>query len=446
VPEAEAEVRARSLPRSPDSAAGGPAFGRASHAPARSIAEAIVRIQTAGGNRAAVSAMRMLQRQPTFGNLYPKDAPARGSERLIVRLEQVDGVWREIGIKYSHTARGLYDFVVRDGKLWAVKAKNTWRALGHTEAARGKRVEFAGQVEFEGGKVKRWNDGSGHFRPAPEFRDRAIKAGLPKDEPGRKFFNRHPDAVKRPRPPSERIGPQLPVEQPATHPRSPGEPPKIDSGPPRLRELERHYGSEARQVEKAAATETKFGRLTLRVGEILEGLLPGPQDALFLLFDLLAAMQVGHDAAVKRGTERGFANGFAAGLLGASETELQNLAPRVVNLTVESEVGGTTGVEERAETMALRRGYRWSYQFTPEQRRHLRLQAFDVLVREGWKAGLDDEDLCDQRNIEEIARVLRPQINELLAKARAGAAQRREREDYERRSAREVLTGGQHTI
>ena len=77
------------------------------------------------------------------------------------------------------------------------------------------------------------------------FRKAAIDAGLDKDA-----FDRHPDNLKRPRPPGTK-GPQLPVEQPATRPRTPGEPAKVGPGPARLDELERYR---ARRSAPAAPT------------------------------------------------------------------------------------------------------------------------------------------------------------------------------------------------
>jgi hypothetical protein len=199
-----------------------------------------VALQRAAGNRATARAVAVLQRQPTFGNLFPDDEPMPGAE--VVRLEKVAGKWKEIGRRFTRTARGTYDFVVRDGRLWAVKAKRTFGAAGHTEAAQGNRVAFAGQATFEAGTLKGWNDGSGHFRPAAAdpaepFRKAAVDAGLDKEA-----FDRHPDSMKRPRPPGEK-GPQLPVEQPPTRPHDQGEPVKVGPGPPRLDELERDYGT-----------------------------------------------------------------------------------------------------------------------------------------------------------------------------------------------------------
>ena len=189
---------------------------------AHELAHVVQQSSGTAGMVAAQGAM-LLQRAPTYGNL-PRDAPALGSSGDVIRLRNVNGTWKEVGGRYGRTARGNYDFVVKDGEIFAVKSKRTMGALGHTEAARGERVSWAGQVEFEGGKVKSWNDGSGHYRSLSSMREPAVQAGLPNEK-----FIQHPETAPRPRPKASM--PQLPVEQPATKPRVPGEQPKVGSGP-----------------------------------------------------------------------------------------------------------------------------------------------------------------------------------------------------------------------
>ena len=194
----------------------------------------------------------LLQRQPwqpdpggpTYGNV-PRDLPAPGSSGKVVTLENIRGTWKEVGPRYTRTARGSYDFVVMDGKIKAIKVTRTTGVIGgHTEAAQGRRVNWAGQVEFEAGKVQTWNDGSGHYKPlsstlaggsGPGFRQPAVEAGLPDDK-----FVQHTDNAVRPR--GAASAPQLPVHQPATRPRTPGEPPKVGPGPARMEEFAARYG------------------------------------------------------------------------------------------------------------------------------------------------------------------------------------------------------------
>jgi hypothetical protein len=196
----------------------------------------------------------LLQREPrgpTYGNL-PRHLPAPGSSGAVVRLKEVRGTWKEIGPRYTRIARGNYDFVVKEGEIFAVKAKGTMGAIGHTEAARGERVSWAGQVKFEAGQVLGWDDGSGHYRSLSSRRRLAVQAGLPDDD-GK--FAQHRETAPRPRPKAS--APQLPVEQPATRPRTPGEPPKVDAGPPRLEEFERRYGKPAATTPAVPPTAAK---------------------------------------------------------------------------------------------------------------------------------------------------------------------------------------------
>jgi hypothetical protein len=141
---------------------------------------------------------------PTFGNL-PGDVPLPGSGFKRVELKKVDDVWYEVSPRAPMSrASGNYDFVVQDGRIWAVKSKGPF---GHTEAAGGGRVAYAGQVKFGGpggrrGVVTEWSNASGHYAPVSAFKENAVKAGLPED----KFV-----PIKGEKPEQ---GPQLPVAQP----------------------------------------------------------------------------------------------------------------------------------------------------------------------------------------------------------------------------------------
>ena len=105
--------------------------------------------------------------------------------------------------------------------------------------------------------------------PPPRcFAKHAIDAGLDKDA-----FDRHPDNLKRPRPPGEK-GPQLPVEQPATRPRTPGEPAKVGPGPSRWDELERYLAPRSAPAAPAAPVDLDLYRGTTpgwEGGEVARG-------------------------------------------------------------------------------------------------------------------------------------------------------------------------------
>ena len=219
-----------------------------------------IQLQALIGNRALASLARgTFQREgaarlsrdptdgsgPTIGNL-PRDVPHSGKR---VKLKLIDGKWKEVlpgkehikGMKWRRAA-GWYDFVLQNGEIFAEKSKGPY---GHTEAARGGRVTWAGQVRFtsRSGQVVEWNEGSGHYRSASYFKDSVVNAGFPEGK-----FRRHPQAA------NSRPGPQLPVYQPGTRPRN-GRPPQVPRGPPRLDELEAHL-RESKLKTQAAPSQT----------------------------------------------------------------------------------------------------------------------------------------------------------------------------------------------
>lgn len=187
--------------------------------------------------------------RPTFGNL-PRDLPDPKGVQRRVQLVQQDGVWYEQRGGQRFRAEGSYDFVVQGGKIWAVKGSRRIGALnpGHTEAAAGGRVEYAGGVRFGTGKTTRgvvqdWSNASGHYAPVG-FRKFAEAAGLPMDR-FKPVAGGFPEK-----------GPQLPVQQPRTRPRGDG-PPKVPPGPPRLEELEADLGRAKKDKPAEPPSATK---------------------------------------------------------------------------------------------------------------------------------------------------------------------------------------------
>lgn len=390
---------------------------------------------------------RLLQREPsgpTYGNL-PRDAPAFGSSRNVIKLQNVNGTWREVGGKYGRTARGNYDFVVKDGEIYAVKAKNTMNPLGHTEAARGGRVNWAGQVEFEAGKVKSWNDGSGHYRSLSSMRQPAVQAGLPDEK-----FIQHPETAVRPRPKSSL--PQLPVEQPATKPRVPGEAPKVGSGPPRMAELEARYGKAPIAVPATAAstvvaeeagsvlkvsgrTASALGKIGSAAGWVADFLMPGPQDAIMLMVQFAMTYAEAQEAARAEGMRTGFGHGLAAGLLRLSRSWIrENLAPKVISRSVASEVAATTGYREKGVVQGLVAGISFAERLNADQRkamlkegtRAMRAKGDDVTLRARWERGYTAYDIID------LSVALAPRIDEILEEARKNEELRQAAENWEK--------------
>jgi hypothetical protein len=404
----------------------------------------VVALQGLAGNRATAALLQREVAGPTYGNM-PRDLPKQGSSGAVVQLKNVNGTWKEIGPRYSRTARGLYDFVVKDGQLYAVKAKSTMDPFGHTEAARGQRVHWAGQVEFESGKVKHWNDGSGHYRPPSSMREPAVRAGLPDDK-----FTQHPENKVRPR---TGPGPQLPVEQPATKPRTPGEQPKVGPGPPREAEFEERFGKKkppatpaaptpapstagpsaaatgtASLADEAATVLKSQGRMAsaiskmgMAAGWVADFLMPGPQDALMLMVQFSMTYAEAQEAARADGLRSGFRQGLAAGLLRLSRGWVrEHLAPKVVHRSVGSEVAATTGYREKGFVQGLAAGLGFAERLSAEQRRALlneakrmmRAKGDDVRFRDWWEAGYTAFNIID------LSVALAPRVDEILEEAR----------------------------
>jgi len=387
----------------------------------------------------------LLQREPrgpTYGNL-PRDAPAFGSSRDVIRLKNVNGTWKEVGGRYGRTARGNYDFVVKDGEIFAVKAKNRMGAIGHTEAARGERVNWAGQVEFEGGKVKSWNDGSGHYRSLSSMRQPAVQAGLPDEK-----FVQHPETAGRPRPKTSL--PQLPVEQPATKPRVPGEPPKVGAGPPRMAEFEQRYGKapatvpanaastvvaeEATSVLKVSGrTASALGKIGSAAGWVANFLMPGPQDAIMLMVQFAMTYAEAQEAARADGMRSGFGQGLCAGLLRLSRGWIRdNLAPKVISRSVASQVAATTGYREKGFIQGLVAGISFAERLSADQRkamikeatRAMRAKGDDMTLRARWERGYTANDIID------MAVALAPRVSEILEEAQKNEELRQAAENW----------------
>ncbi|MGH9839002.1 MAG: hypothetical protein ACREEM_09470 [Blastocatellia bacterium] len=115
-----------------------------------------------------------------FQNLFPAESQQPAAPSV---LEQRSGKWVEIRFGGKvRSATGFYDFITKDGTIYAVrvKLKTGGPKIGHIDMAKGQRVQFAGEIRFSGrrnrGQIRWWNNGSGHYQPAPAA---AHQAGFP---------------------------------------------------------------------------------------------------------------------------------------------------------------------------------------------------------------------------------------------------------------------------
>jgi hypothetical protein len=159
---------------------------------------------------------------PTYGNL-PVDAPEHAGSRRVELINE-GGKWIEKAAGRNapiRTAKGSYDFVVQDGRIFAVRSSGRF---GHTEAAKGGRVTWAGRIAFtQKGALKSWDNASGHYLPQGSFAKNAELAHP--DLTIDKFVPTHKGPVVREAVPGGRPahkeGPQLPVFQPTKGPPPP---------------------------------------------------------------------------------------------------------------------------------------------------------------------------------------------------------------------------------
>jgi hypothetical protein len=284
------------------------------------------------------------------------------------------------------------------------------------------------------------------------MREPAVQAGF---DDG--LFKQHPDTAVRPR--TKNTLPQLPVEQPATRPRTPGEEPKVAGGPPRLEEFEARYGKSpatspatSTSVPSAATTavveeETAsvlkvegraaagLSKIGSAAGWVADFLMPGPQDALMLMVQFAMTYAEAQEAERAKGLRSGFGQGLCAGLLRLSRRWVrENLAPRVISRSVASEVAGTTGYREKGLVQGLAAGLSFAERLSADQRRALLHEAVRAMRAKGDYVRLHDwwERGYTAFNIIDLSIALAPRVDEILEKARtdeelrqAAAAQER---------------------
>ena len=102
-------------------------------------------------------------------NLIPEDVPGSPHRGELVFQ---GGKWRLLTSTQRRTARGRMPFVVTSSGRVLVSTSKVDRggtAFGHIDISRGEPVRFAGMIEFtRSGKIKLWNNDSGHYKPVPE--------------------------------------------------------------------------------------------------------------------------------------------------------------------------------------------------------------------------------------------------------------------------------------
>ena len=110
----------------------------------------------------------------SYPNLYPDEPWAN-----VRRLRLVDNLirWKTIeGNGPPWTAKGHDLFVFQQDEILVAKIHlitEFGRWLNHSDLAAGANVQYAGEIQFGSsrsrrGKMKYWNNNSGHYKPAAE--------------------------------------------------------------------------------------------------------------------------------------------------------------------------------------------------------------------------------------------------------------------------------------
>jgi hypothetical protein len=118
------------------------------------------------------------RKAPHLHKIYPNLHPGANTHvdpETVFHLREVAGGYRA---QQGHSSRWFipnlkYNFVTTlDGD---VVMHNRYR---HPPLAEGRAVRYAGEAEFQSGKLSWWSNASGHYRPSD---DDAVQAGLPMD-------------------------------------------------------------------------------------------------------------------------------------------------------------------------------------------------------------------------------------------------------------------------
>lgn len=112
--------------------------------------------------------------------LFPNRGDISTRFASVQRLVQgSDGFWYTVGTNSRWKATGSFDFATfSNGSIFVT------RHAGHTGVTMGYPVRYAGQIRFgsrgtrSAGRLRRWNNQSGHYRPPEAFKH---QAGLPLD-------------------------------------------------------------------------------------------------------------------------------------------------------------------------------------------------------------------------------------------------------------------------
>ncbi len=193
--------------------------------------------------------------------------------------------------------------------------------------------------------------------------------------------------------------------------------------------------------EAVIKTEAKLGtRLLKGAGRFLAELVPGPEDAIMLMYDFAGSYKEAWEIIEQRNTRRGIVMGIAAGMMGLDWGWVQqNLWRRFATPDVATQVIAAVGKAERSYNDGLVRGHKYGAGHGLRAKKRILGEAFSVLAEEGYTT--DEAGLFSIDTVARVARVLMPLADDFLRQAAERKEAREQREDQQRRAKEERFTG-----
>ena len=168
--------------------------------------------------------------------------------------------------------------------------------------------------------------------------------------------------------------------------------------------------------------------MATKIGSLIEGALPGPQDALLLWLVYAATVAEGLEEQKAEKYAKGFSQGLSARLLRLPrEFVKDNLLHGVARYG--NDIAGFSIPKENASNRGAVTGYLFGSTLTSEQATTLLKKGLNALVAENSGINLSHPTLDD---VNSLARALLPTVNELFERAA------QERIDAQVRSIREL--------
>jgi hypothetical protein len=193
--------------------------------------------------------------------------------------------------------------------------------------------------------------------------------------------------------------------------------------------------------EAVIKTEAKLGtRLLKGAGRFLAELVPGPEDAIMLMYDFAGSYKEAWEIIEQRNTRRGIVMGIAAGMMGLDWGWVQqNLWRRFATPDVATQVIAAVGKAERSYNDGLVRGHKYGAGHGLRAKKRILGEAFSVLAEVGYTT--DEAGLFSIDTVARVARVLMPLADDFLRQAAERKEAREQREDQQRRAKEERFTG-----